>query len=261
MQAWRSKANSPNSSSTALIAAIGRSDFAETLLADCARQAPIDFFSVYDLTTETRPTLYLSASARFDVGPDCFRRYQQGLSSRDQTFDRAKTLADCSAPALTYWHESEFPAPHRDAIYSRHQIKERLSLVDQQGGRFMALNLYRYGHAAQLSSAHVDSIEASGASMLACVRKHLEIIAQREGRRSPEAAASGLLSLCPALTPRELDTCIGLLQGMTYDGIAVSLDLSVATIKTYRARAFERLGIHSRAGLFALLHGSLRPAD
>jgi DNA-binding CsgD family transcriptional regulator len=261
VQAWRSKAGKTNAGSAPLIAAIGRSDFAAVLLSDCARQAPIDFFSVYDLTTETCPTLYLSASARFDVGPDCFRRYQQGLSSRDHTFDGAKSLADCSAPALTYWHESQFPAAHRAAIYSRHQIKERLSLVDQQDGRFMALNLYRYGHGAPLSAAHVDSIEANGAALLACLKKHLEIVGQRQQKLSPKGTVSGLLALCPALTPRELDTCVGLLQGMTYDGIALSLNLSVATIKTYRARAFERLGIHSRAGLFALLHGSLRSSD
>jgi DNA-binding CsgD family transcriptional regulator len=261
VQAWRSKAADPNATSTALIAAIGRSNFAEVLLADCARQAPIDFFSVYDLTTETRPTLYLSASARFDVGPDCFRRYQQGLSSRDHTFDRAKALADCSAPALNYWHASEFPQAHRDAIYSRHRIKERLSLVEQHGAGYLALNLYRYDHASELSAAHIDALETSGAALLACLKKHLEIVALRQHSASPEGAADGLKTLCPALTARELDTCLGLLQGMTYDGIAVNLNLSVATIKTYRARAFERLGIHSRAGLFALLHGSLRAGN
>ncbi len=261
MQAWRSKAGNPSSTSTAVIAAIGRSNFAEVLLADCARQAPIDFFSVYDLTTETRPTLYLSASARFDVGPDCFRRYQQGLSSRDHTFDRAKALADCSAPVLNYWHASEFPQAHRDAIYLRHRIKERLSLVEQHDGGYLALNLYRYDHASGLSAAHVDALETSGAALLACLKKHLEIVALRQQSSTLEGAAGGLKTLCPALTARELDTCLGLLQGMTYDGIAVNLNLSVATIKTYRARAFERLGIHSRAGLFALLHGSLRASN
>jgi DNA-binding NarL/FixJ family response regulator len=44
-----------------------------------------------------------------------------------------------------------------------------------------------------------------------------------------------------------------LLDGLTYDGIAADLGLSVASVKTYRARAFERLGIHFRSQLFALL--------
>ena len=55
------------------------------------------------------------------------------------------------------------------------------------------------------------------------------------------------------LTPRELDVCARLLVGMTQDGIASDLSLSVPTVKTYRNRAFSRLGIHFRNELFALV--------
>jgi DNA-binding CsgD family transcriptional regulator len=46
---------------------------------------------------------------------------------------------------------------------------------------------------------------------------------------------------------------VRLLRGMTYDGIAADLGLSVPSVKTYRNRAFERLGIHFRNELFALV--------
>ncbi len=45
--------------------------------------------------------------------------------------------------------------------------------------------------------------------------------------------------------------CIRLLQGMTQDGIASDLGLALPTVKTYRNRAFARLGIHFRNELFA----------
>ena len=45
--------------------------------------------------------------------------------------------------------------------------------------------------------------------------------------------------------------CARLLQGMTYEGIANDLGLSAPTVKTYRNRAFARLGIHFRSELFA----------
>ena len=60
-----------------------------------------------------------------------------------------------------------------------------------------------------------------------------------------------LRSLCPALTERERAVCIRLLQGMTQDGIASDLGLALPTVKTYRNRAFARLGIHFRNELFA----------
>ena len=42
---------------------------------------------------------------------------------------------------------------------------------------------------------------------------------------------------------------------MTQEGIAVDLGLSLPTVKTYRNRAFGRLGIHFKSELFALLAG------
>ena len=59
--------------------------------------------------------------------------------------------------------------------------------------------------------------------------------------------------LAPALTEREVNVCARLLTGMTQEGIARDLGLSLPTVKTYRNRAFGRLGIHFKSELFALL--------
>ena len=69
-----------------------------------------------------------------------------------------------------------------------------------------------------------------------------------------------LLRAHPGLTERELDVCARLLQGMTQEGIACDLGLSLPTVKTYRNRAFSRLGIHFRNELFALALGTQRNA-
>ena len=53
------------------------------------------------------------------------------------------------------------------------------------------------------------------------------------------------------MTERELDVCERLLRGFSHDGVAADLGLSVATVKTYRTRAFARLGLHFRSQLFA----------
>ena len=50
-----------------------------------------------------------------------------------------------------------------------------------------------------------------------------------------------------------MQVCLRLLHGMTYEGIASDLHISSATVKTYRNRAFARLGIHFRNQLFGLL--------
>ena len=65
--------------------------------------------------------------------------------------------------------------------------------------------------------------------------------------------AQRLLARAPGLTERELAVCLRLLRGMTHDGVAADLDLRPPTVKTYRNRAFQRLGIHFRNELFALV--------
>ena len=64
-----------------------------------------------------------------------------------------------------------------------------------------------------------------------------------------------LQQAAPALTPRECEVCARLLCGMTQDGIANDLGLSLPTVKTYRNRAFARLGIHFKNELFSLFAG------
>ena len=108
--------------------------------------------------------------------------------------------------------------------------------------------------------------------MLALTRKHIAL-AQRPGVLQPalqppaQAAVPALSHSLPALrerllrahaalTGRELDVCARLLQGMTQGGIACDLGLSLPTVKTYRNRAFSRLGIHFRNELFALALGT-----
>jgi DNA-binding NarL/FixJ family response regulator len=61
-----------------------------------------------------------------------------------------------------------------------------------------------------------------------------------------------LQQYAPALTVREREVCARLLCGMTHDGVANDLQLSLPTVKTYRNRAFARLGIHFKNELFAL---------
>lgn len=71
------------------------------------------------------------------------------------------------------------------------------------------------------------------------------------GQAAPVGLRAALQARCPALTARELDVCERLLRGWTYDGIAADLGLGLATVKTYRARAFDRLGLHFKSELFA----------
>jgi DNA-binding NarL/FixJ family response regulator len=73
------------------------------------------------------------------------------------------------------------------------------------------------------------------------------------------AAASELLGA--DLSERETEVAQRIAQGYSNREIGTQLNLSVKTVETYRARALEKLGLDSRAGLvrYALEQGWLHP--
>lgn len=240
-----------------LIDALGEPDFGHSLVERMNELLPIDFFSVYQLDTHDTPRMFLSSSrSGRDVSDDCFRSYQRRLHAQDHTFDGAKALLRGeAAAAMAYAHQSHFAPPHRAAIYSRHGIQDRLSVVCRaDGGMLLATNFYRFERQPMFGPSDVDAIQSVAKSVAACVTKHISLAAGLRPAQGPDIGAltRELAGLCPRLTARELDVCAGLLLGRTYDGIAADLGLSVATVKTYRARAYDKLGINFRSQLFGI---------
>jgi DNA-binding CsgD family transcriptional regulator len=67
---------------------------------------------------------------------------------------------------------------------------------------------------------------------------------QRQDTDIPEPLA--------ALSERERAVCLGILSGQKAELIADGLGVAPSTVVTYRKRAYRKLGVTSRAGLFAI---------
>ena len=239
-----------------LIDALGEPEFSHSLIHRLNDLTLVDFFSVYQLDTQTTPRMFLSYSRQAqDVSDDCFRSYKRRLHMQDHTFDQAKELLRQDDVALAYAHQSHFAPPHRAAIYSRYGIQDRLSVVCKAGDGLLATNFYRFERQPMFGSADVDAIQSVAKSVAACVTKHINLVGRSQAPLDIDALMRELAVLCPRLTSREMEVCAGLLQGLTYDGIAAHLGLSVATVKTYRARAYDKLGINFRSQLFGIASG------
>ena len=253
MQHWplSSRAN-PSAALAGSIVSLGDNAFAAHTLASLhAAGLHAGSWSVYRTWHDRPPCLHLSAAAGVaDSTRECFRAYADGLYRGDRSFD----LLRPGAQGLLRMHADEVPnADHREAIYRRHRVVERLSVASRgDDGALFAINLYRHAHQGPFSGGEVDGVAAQAPLLLALVRRHLELAAPPA---PPAAPRERLLVHCPALTARELDVCERLLRGWTHEGIAADLGLSLATVKTYRARAFARLGLHFRSELFALFGG------
>lgn len=229
-----------------LIHQLGQPRFRAALLETLQPLVPAASFSVYRTGRHSVPQLFLSGSLGVpDTTRDCWQAYLSGPYRSDRTL-----IAEAQSegrPLLCHLTAQEVPAQHRARVYEAHGVAERVSVVQTRDDGLFAVNFYRHQHQAPFSDAQVADFEALAPALLALAHKHVAL----EGVDA--SPAQRLQALQPALTPRELDVCVRLLRGMTYDGIAADLGLSVPSVKTYRNRAFDRLGIHFRNELFALV--------
>lgn len=268
----------PHAAAAGLIDCIARPDFGRRTLARLNRSLPLAWWTVYQVFDDQPPRLCAHGSFDApDIALDCWRIYRSGLYRSDTHFSaaRAEVRANLASNAVvTHCVADDFGRAHREQIYQAHSLSERLSLVsngagDDDGptGTLLAVNLYRHRAQPRLNAADLDTVFALAGPLLAVVRRHVELRApalQDAGEAlaldAPviasmppmQLAAQRLRRHCPGLTGRELEVCERLLRGCTFEGIAADLGVSVSTAKTYRNRAFERLGIHHRNALFAL---------
>jgi len=237
-----------------VVPALGETDFGTRLMEVMGEALPVGSFSVY--RTGPQPAIFLSGSRGLpDTTRDCWRAYLSGPIRADRTLrdERAPTLRVCHITAR------EVPPEHRAKVYEAHGVVERISVVEDDeaagDGSLFAVNFYRHLSQRPLSDAQLADFGSAGRLLMALARKHVTLTQQLPPSAGDAAAAlrARLVSRCPALTAREVEVCLRLLRGMTQEGIAADLGLAVPTVKTYRNRAFGRLGIHFRSELFALM--------
>jgi len=276
MQLWPVSlptAEAPHAAAAGLIDCIARPDFGRRTLARLNRSLPLAWWTVYQVAGDQPPRLCAHGSFDApDIALDCWRIYRSGVYRADTHFHAARAEVRGSAAAnavVTHCVADDFGRAHREQIYQAHSLSERLSLVsnddDDASGALLAVNLYRHRAQPRFGSKDLDTVFALAAPLLAVARRHVELSASAHddadefvtldagGTAPMQQAAQRLRRRCPQLTERELAVCERLLRGWSFEGIAADLGVSPSTAKTYRNRAFGRLGIHHRNALFALV--------
>ncbi|MFP6559771.1 LuxR C-terminal-related transcriptional regulator [Paraburkholderia sp. B3] len=164
-------------------------------------------------------------------------------------------------PAASFIHHqtvSDLRAPAHRELYFNADLLERVSLLHcLRDGSWAAINLYRQRGEGGISEQEFRALENLAIPIAHCVARHIELKGEQPSATSiaPLPESSLLLEIqnrFPDIPRREREVMCALLRGLTADGIACHLNLGVATVVTYKQRLFRRLGINTRAQLFAL---------
>jgi DNA-binding CsgD family transcriptional regulator len=256
MRTWIPAAQGPLGTAAwgELVAPLGEPGFGPAVLHFVRRIVPATSLSVYRTAVGATPVRFLGLSSRQpDTTADCWRAYVSGPHRHDRTLGQGDAEVPGGVALVSHITAAEVPAEHRSKVYEPHGMVERVSVLQRDDDdSVFAVNFYRHRDTHRFSDREIGDFGAVAPALLALMRKHVQLTTRGPGgEASPHRRR--LQALAPAMTARELDVCERLLQGMTQEGTAADLGLSVSTVKTYRNRAFGRLGIHFRSQLFARL--------
>jgi DNA-binding CsgD family transcriptional regulator len=156
-----------------------------------------------------------------------------------------------------------------DTEYAQHLYVEpgiagKLCVILRRPRDALCLSLYRDRRHGSFGGDDMSSIHNIKDDLAAAVERHLSL----RSRVSPtpvDDLASALREGPKGhlLSPRELAVCSRLLMGYSNEAIALHLALSFHSVRTYRRRAYLKLGVTSQNELFALVlgHGSAAPSE
>ena len=133
------------------------------------------------------------------------------------------------------------------------QIIERVSVFKALDGVTFKISFHRAQSAGSFGAGDIENIADATNVITALIARHAASAPRTVSRNSRSAYFDALVASAPQLTEREASVCSGIVLGMTSDGIALDLGISVNTVRTYRKRAYARLKISSENELIKLV--------
>lgn len=251
-----------------LVTAIDRSDFAQALIGHLAGRVAFDAATIFVHRRELAP-IYVFDNFAGQKAKQGIREYLQKTYALNPFFQAQRTglasgvyrIRDL-APDVFF--QSEYYNDYRIKVSSREEIgyvtrdwPEGLAEIDIAitlgPEETVELALYRYVRNGDFTDADLAAIEDELVFLSACFaaywRRGRPAHDASERRGSPAAThpfAEGRIS------SRERQVLELVLRGHSSESIAAQLGISLATVKTHRKNAYEKLAISTQAELLGL---------
>lgn len=144
---------------------------------------------------------------------------------------------------------------YKQTCYTSARLSARACVSIRHGGACTRLNYYSPSGRDFSGSAIENIVRWSELFIMLLLKHHSIIGSSQEGEADYDWA---LRRLPVSLPSRERQVCVGILQGLSSEAIALRLDVSINTVRTFRKRAYARLEISSQNELMRLVTRALR---
>lgn len=134
-------------------------------------------------------------------------------------------------------------------------IVERVSYLRRTRGGWQCMTVARKQRSGPFAEEDLLVLGSFARLLMPMIRRNETLTegAPVSGRGAVEELEKRFLRRFPRLTERERQVCSRAVVGMTADGAALELGIGLASVLTYRKRAYRRLGVTSAAELAQLV--------
>jgi DNA-binding CsgD family transcriptional regulator len=250
-----------HNASISMIDAIGSQDasaFAQSVLSVARNYVRVCHCTVFAFQTHRNPELVSAASlAGSSIAQDAASPYIRDFFRKDEIQNIILKRGRHPSNGNIFVHRQSIEdisdTDYRTACYGRLNITERIAnLIRVRHDVWISVNLYRDVSDGRLIESDMEAIRNLSSLFAHSAARHYTIDA--DGRSHVRnTLADELSSQSHTLTDRERQVVLRILDGYTTKIIALELKISPSTVVTYRARAYEKLGVSCRAELFAAI--------
>ena len=250
---------------SALLARLGQSDrhaVAEDLLRLVGAQVPLAQCTIFAFEAGRRPSIVaVGDRSRTQELPNIAEAYVSRFHRLDGSAAvmraelAAAQKAGMAEPRIVLHRQRGEDIAHpeyRRICYELPQVAERLAVLAlYEGRRWLSVNLYRGTEHGPFDDAAIAVVEAFAPLIVHAVRLH------HTGQAVHQDVSGLLLARLvrrfPALTQRDHDVVVALMDGLSTEALAERLGLTLASARTYQKRVYRKLGVAGQRELLALL--------
>jgi DNA-binding CsgD family transcriptional regulator len=135
----------------------------------------------------------------------------------------------------------------------------KVTVIKRHEDETFKVNFYRHRDAGPFEPSALQMIVESSDLLFAFLARHAPAETGTDTAALREQFERCLQDSGHGLTRREIQVGAAIAVGMSSEAIALTLDISLNTVLTFRKRAYARLGISSQNELTRLIYGRIAP--
>jgi len=235
-----------------LIDSLGSESFSLRFFDLFLSQLLIDQCTAWELREGQAPKTLVSARPN---NPELIKElceiYSQSMYQKDRHLNQAnqkkqKLVAQVSLQSMDNEH-------YRHLFFEDADLQEKIFIINRLGNSRFYINLYRCKGRPLFTPSDLERCRHASSYACSLLQKHKQLSPELKQSSDKELdKLEAFFRLHPSgLSPREACTCSLIIGGYSNEAIALKLGISINTARTFRRRAYEKLGLSTQAELFA----------